>query len=297
MNLNGFGNIREKGTHSMAVRILSALVGIVIGVLIMAIDKMWLYIAAIAFLSAVGVWEITKAVNCGEFLFLRWSCIVFSVVSVPLIVLELKFDLSDVSAIVYTVFIMLLFLIMLTRHTVIRFEHIAMCGVSAIVIPASLSCLILLRYSMEGQALGIFMLLYLLFCAWFADGGAYFVGTFIGKHKLCPKVSPKKTVEGFIGGIITVGVVVAIQCATFNAFVLDGVRVSYAVLVPVGMIASLAGVLGDLSASVIKREFKVKDFGNIMPGHGGVLDRFDSVLFVAPFLYILFRYINPVITL
>ncbi len=293
MKPNGFGNIREKGTHSMAVRILSALVGIVIGIFIMAIDNIWLYIAAIAFLSAVGVWEITRAVNCGGFPFLQWSCIVFSAVSVPLIVLDLQY----VSLIVYTAFIMLLFLIMLARHTVIHFEHIAMCGVSAVIIPASLSCLVLLRYSMEGQALGIFMLLYLLFCAWFADGGAYFVGTFIGKHKLCPNVSPKKTVEGFIGGIITVGVVVAVQCATFNAFVLNGVRVSYAILVPVGMIASLLGVLGDLSASVIKREFKIKDFSNFMPGHGGVLDRFDSVLFVAPFLYILFRYINPVITL
>ncbi len=138
------------------------------------------------------------------------------------------------------------------------------------------------------------MVVYLLFCAWFGDSGAYFVGTFFGKHKLCPKISPKKTVEGFIGGIVTVGVVVAVQCLVYNLVLPTDVKMNYAVLIPVGMVASGIGVLGDLSASVIKRQYDVKDFGNLMPGHGGVLDRFDSVLFVAPFLYVVFKFLSPI---
>ena len=130
------------------------------------------------------------------------------------------------------------------------------------------------------------MLLYLLFCAWFGDSGAYFAGTFFGKHKLCPNISPKKTFEGLVGGVVTVGIVTTILLVVYNNFILGEQQLSYPVLIPLSMVASLVGVVGDLSASVIKREYSVKDFGNIMPGHGGVLDRFDSVILVAPFLYV-----------
>ena len=103
---------------------------------------------------------------------------------------------------------------------------------------------------------------------------------------------PIKTVEGLVGGVVTVGVVTVITVFIYNTFVLNDVQLNYFVLVPLSMAASLVGVIGDLSASVIKREYDVKDFGNIMPGHGGVLDRFDSVIFVAPFLYIAFSYLG-----
>jgi len=89
-------------------------------------------------------------------------------------------------------------------------------------------------------------------------------------------------------------VVVAVQCLVYNLVLPTDVKMNYAVLIPVGMVASGVGVLGDLSASVIKRQYDVKDFGNLMPGHGGVLDRFDSVLFVAPFLYVVFKFLSPI---
>ena len=152
-----------------------------------------------------------------------------------------------------------------------------------------------LRYSQHGEPLGIFMVLFILFCAWFGDSGAYFVGTFFGKHKLCPLVSPKKTVEGLIGGVVTVGIVTTILVLVYNSFILKDTQLSYAVLIPLSMVTSLVGVVGDLSASVIKREYSVKDFGNIMPGHGGVLDRFDSVILVAPFLYVAMTYLGSFI--
>ena len=141
------------------------------------------------------------------------------------------------------------------------------------------------------------MILFVLFSAWFGDSGAFFVGTFLGKHKLCPTISPKKTVEGLVGGIVTVGVVMAITLVVYNVFGLTEHQLNYAVLIPLSMTASLVGVVGDLSASVIKREHNVKDFGNIMPGHGGVIDRFDSVIFVAPFLYVALTYLGNYIYL
>ncbi len=273
----------------MGVRLISAAVGIVIGVTILVLDNLYVYCASIAFLSAVAVWELTRAIRCEKFKVLRWTSIVFGAVF-PIIISikEIKF-LAVPAAMV---FVIVMALIMLKCHKEVRFEQVLACGAAGGLLPVALSSIILLRYSAHGEGLGIFMVLYVLFCAWFGDSGAYFVGTFFGKHKLCPLVSPKKTVEGLIGGVVTVGIVTVITVFIYNAFVLNDCQLNYFVLVPMSMVASLVGVIGDLSASVIKREYDVKDFGNIMPGHGGVLDRFDSVIFVAPFLYIAFSYLG-----
>ena len=103
----------------------------------------------------------------------------------------------------------------------------------------------------------------------------------MGKHKLCPEISPKKTVEGFIGGIVTTGIVYSIAFCIHSGFEVS--RVLFAFVL--GGICAVIGTLGDLSASMIKRQAGIKDYGNIMPGHGGVMDRFDSVLFVLPVFY------------
>jgi len=121
-------------------------------------------------------------------------------------------------------------------------------------------------------------------CAWGADTGAYFAGRFFGKHKLAPNLSPKKTVEGLIGGvltalILTIGVYFLLyQHLPNNWFKCIGSVV----------VLTLAGVIGDITASYIKRDAGIKDYGKLMPGHGGVMDRFDSVLFIAPLMYIIF---------
>lgn len=288
----------------MLKRIISALVGIIVGVSVLLIDNKFVYTAVLTLIGSVGVWELIHAVKCEKHKLLTVVCMAFSVAVPVLLNLSVEFDIKrNIIVFSFVGFVFVLLLIMLLNHEKVRLEHIAMCGCAATIIPASLSCIIYVRYlswyALGGFFPGVFMVVYLLFCAWFGDSGAYFVGTFVGKHKLCPDISPKKTVEGFIGGVITVGIVTAIQCAVYNELLLrlsnapDGFRMNYFVLVPVAMIASIAGVLGDLTASVIKRQYDVKDFGNLMPGHGGVLDRFDSVLFVAPFLYAVFSVFSP----
>ena len=123
--------------------------------------------------------------------------------------------------------------------------------------------------------------------SWVADSGAYFAGTLFGKHKLCPSISPKKTVEGLIGGAVTNAAVFAIFAAVVNALRND-ISMNIPFYAAIGVICCLLGLLGDLTASLIKRECEIKDFGNIMPGHGGAMDRFDSVVYVAPFMLLTF---------
>ena len=123
------------------------------------------------------------------------------------------------------------------------------------------------------------MLVWLIFLTAFGtDIMAYFTGYFLGKHKLCPKISPKKTIEGSIGGVI--GSVVL--SALFGYFFFERILIHCIII---GIIGGIVSQFGDLTASVFKRKMGIKDYGNLIPGHGGILDRFDSVLFTAPMVY------------
>lgn len=127
----------------------------------------------------------------------------------------------------------------------------------------------------EGYKLVFFLLL----VVWLGDSGAYYVGKQFGKHKLSPRISPKKTVEGLIGGIsASIIAALVIHFTFFPAFPLVHAIIA-------GVILSVAGVIGDLAESMWKRSAAVKDSGKLLPGHGGFLDRFDSILFTAPILY------------
>lgn len=276
----------------MVTRIVSAVVGIIVGVSILVIDNSYLYMAVIAFISAVGTRELIFAVKCGKYKLLSWYCIISSAVLPFIICMDFFARYRLTALFVYAIGLLL---IMLSRHKTIKLLEAAACGGAGLFIPLSLSCIIIIRYFYESQSIGVFMIVFMLFSAWFGDAGAYFAGTFLGKHKLCPEISPKKTVEGLIGGLVTVGIVVTILCLVFNLLIQDKVTMNYFVLIPVAVVGSAAGVLGDLTASVIKRQYEIKDFGNLMPGHGGVLDRFDSVLFTIPFMFIVFSYISPIL--
>ena len=133
---------------------------------------------------------------------------------------------------------------------------------------------------------GIFYLVCCLIFAWITDIGAYFSGYLFGKHKLCPELSPKKTVEGAIGGAISCLVIMAVFCLLFNSispYFDANILVMLIITIPM----SVVGMLGDLIFSYIKRYCGIKDYGTLLPGHGGILDRFDSILVIAPIFYIL----------
>ena len=178
------------------------------------------------------------------------------------------------------------FIEFLWHHGSYKVEQLSFMGGAMCFVPWSLEKLIDVNY-LGGSEHGLLYLVLALCGAWIADSGAYFSGVFLGKHKLCPNISPKKTVEGFVGGLIS------------NAVIFFGVFIVYALIrqVPfsvftgiktalLGVVCAGVSVLGDLTFSVIKREKGIKDYGKIMPGHGGLTDRFDSVLFVAPVFYL-----------
>lgn len=128
------------------------------------------------------------------------------------------------------------------------------------------------------------MLLTAFVCSVFTDSIAYFTGRAIGRRKLCPDISPKKTVEGAAGGLI--GGVIGVFAV---GVIFGGGYVPLLMYLPMGLLLSALSQMGDLSASMIKRHCGVKDYGNLIPGHGGLLDRLDSVLFIMPFTYLLFE--------
>lgn len=138
---------------------------------------------------------------------------------------------------------------------------------------------------------GLFYVLLALVIPWLSDTGAYFTGVCCGRHKLCPVVSPKKTVEGLVGGIVTSVGASALTAWLYTLWCGHAVTVTWwAVLVAAAVGAPLS-VFGDLFASVVKRRFGVKDYGRIMPGHGGVMDRFDSVLPVTLWLLVWVQFV------
>ena len=143
----------------------------------------------------------------------------------------------------------------------------------------------------------VYFILLILCFAWGGDTAAYFAGRAFGKHKLAPVVSPHKTVEGAIGGVfgsIAAGLVLTLVYALlsqrYNVITIQVKPYHYLILAVMGAIASVLGILGDLFASAIKRQVGIKDYGTIFPGHGGILDRFDSVMFIAPFVSIAVRF-------
>lgn len=143
------------------------------------------------------------------------------------------------------------------------------------------SSLVLLRDMRYGEY--VFLIAFLV--PWMSDAGAYFIGCNFGRHKLNPEVSPKKTVEGALGGIVTGTLSVLVYGFIVEFFF--KLTPQYGWLAFAGFVISVVSQCGDLIASLIKRHYNVKDYGRIFPGHGGVLDRFDSVIAAAPFLYIL----------
>lgn len=125
-------------------------------------------------------------------------------------------------------------------------------------------------------------LIYSLFIIWATDSGAYFIGRAIGKRKLWPEISPNKTVEGFVGGIIS-ALVVGVLFSVFG-YIEWSIGFAFTTI-----ILSIFGQIGDLTESALKRHYDVKDSGRLLPGHGGILDRFDSLIFVWPLLYFIFE--------
>ena len=165
---------------------------------------------------------------------------------------------------------------LLAAHTALRFSKVCISAFAGLVVPLFLTAMVRLQMMDNGR----FLVLVPCVIAFTADSGAYFIGRAFGNHKLAPVISPKKTVEGTIGGAAcaVLGMIIYGLVLRF-AF---GFTVNFLYAAIYGLLGAAGSILGDLFFSCIKRQVKIKDYGNILPGHGGVLDRFDSMSVVAP---------------
>ncbi len=165
---------------------------------------------------------------------------------------------------------------MMANHIKLSFDKIAMCVIAGVIVPYLFSGLV----RIHGMEYGRHMILIPFILAFLPDTGAYFTGYFFGAHKLAPVISPKKTIEGVIGGVLAAVIGMLLYSAVMALFFHFQVNVILALVY--GVVVSLGDVFGDLMFSVIKRQTGIKDYGNLIPGHGGILDRFDSMMVVAP---------------
>lgn len=169
-----------------------------------------------------------------------------------------------------------LFAEMMASHVKLRFEKVVACFVGGILIPFLLSSAVRVHNFENGR----YYIILVLVLTFLPDSGAYFAGRFFGKHKLAPVISPKKTIEGAIGGVLVAMVGVVLYSLILS--IAFGFQVNYVYALIYGLLGSLADIFGDLCFSVIKRQSGIKDYGRLIPGHGGILDRFDSMILVGP---------------
>ena len=274
----------------MKTRIISATVGIAlfIGAIVLALCVHPIILnILLALVGAIGVYEAlynTKYVK-------SWSlvvpCLIFA--------LATPFAINGYISVQTDAFVVLLCVFVLTlsmfKHKTVTPLESAYAVALTLVVTYCFSAMAAIFGSSDGH--GLFYMILMFIAAWSCDTGAYFTGYFFGKHKMAPEISPKKTIEGAIGGIITSVVVMVAACLVFGAVTeFTANTLLIALLTP---ILSFAGMMGDLVASYIKRASGIKDYGNIMPGHGGVIDRFDSVMMIAPIMYVLLSFCSFVV--
>lgn len=175
------------------------------------------------------------------------------------------------------IFMMYLFCVMVLKKGALSYSKIAEVFMLVSYVTTSFTSLCLIRYIDNGK----FILFLVFIGSWVTDTFAYLTGTLIGKHKLIPEVSPKKTVEGAIGGTLSAVIFFPIFGFVAQAVTDGDVKANYLELVIYAVVLAVVAQIGDLLASLIKREYKIKDYGSLLPGHGGIMDRFDSVMAVS----------------
>lgn len=272
----------------MATRIITGFIAACLFIPVCYFSDYVVFPIVIGLLCLIGVYEMAKCLGFDKKL----------VITIPMYIIALglpifryytpdifigKVTSSFLSCSLLLFFGMLIYVlayVMLKKNTVDVSEMLTFYAMFVYIV-GCFSSIVLVRYGNNGKYLYILVFL----GAWVCDTFAYFVGKFFGKHKLIPEISPKKTVEGSIGGIVF----------TVISFVIFGLIVnlnfeanmSYVKLCIFAVVLSIVSQFGDLIASAIKRHYDIKDYGNLFPGHGGILDRFDGVLLTAPTLFIL----------
>lgn len=264
----------------MKTRIITAAVLLCIFIPVVLLSHTFVYVVFAAALALVGAYEMLSCMKMSKNLKVLVPSLVYSVLSTSLTRAG-NFDKILICLTAIYLFALLALSVFGSEKEREKLPESVFAAMMIIYITFGFSMLVAVRDAVNG----IFLFPIAYAAAWVSDTGAYFVGLKFGKRKLIPEISPKKTVEGFIGGLASCVIVVMIYASFVGIF--SPVTPNYFWIFFCSVILSAASVVGDLIASMIKRRYKVKDYSHIFPGHGGVLDRFDSILATASLTYIL----------
>lgn len=277
MASNILGKISKERTISAVILVIAAFASILPGGIILAV--------VLYGISMVGFFELTKACGVRE----GQKPNTLEIVGLAAITCYylVTYFVQDAS---YAVMVILLAMIAMMSVYVFGFpkyhaNQVMDAYFALIYAPVMLSFVLLTRQLDDG----IYLVWMIFISSWISDTFAYLAGVMLGRHKLAPVLSPKKSVEGSVGGIVGA----ALFGALFGAY-LDstlGQEQYVMILAVVGGVGSVISQVGDLAASAVKRNHEIKDYGNLIPGHGGIMDRFDSVIFTAPIIYYLARFL------
>ena len=279
----------------MKTRVITSIVGIAVLALVLLFFDTLFFNLVIAAVCLIAVYELYGAFHFGKKSFYIYlGC-------VPIILMIMFSDYMKVRIWLWPMaylFVLFLALCVILNLQTVNFAKLSGLVIFSGVVVLCFYSLINLKSLLPHAEYGydaLYFLLLILGFAWGGDTFAYLVGSAIGKHKLAPKVSPNKTVEGAVGalvGSVLVGLLISFIYITFirNSTPFGAVSGLYYIYIAVfGLVASVLGMLGDLFASTVKRQNEIKDYGSIFPGHGGILDRFDSVMFIAPLVVMAVR--------
>lgn len=270
----------------LGIRAASAIIGALV-VICLIFAPLWVFNIAVALVAYISLYELYKTFKQEK----KPQIVVLDYAAATAVILAAvgngEGSRFEFLCPIFAMYVMLLLVCAVLWHNTVKFSDVSSSAFMLIYGVLLIVHLIFIR-RMEN---GVVLIFLPLLGAWMPDTFAYFTGMMLGRHKLIPQISPKKTVEGAVGAVFGSVIIflfygLIIHCIGFKINVL-----------PLVILAVLCGIIaqfGDLGASVMKREYGVKDFGNFLPGHGGILDRIDSLLFIAPFTYY-FMLIMPVI--
>ncbi len=261
----------------MLVRIISAVVMLAIFIPCLFLSHIpGLFDSVIALLSVIACFEMIRCLRFKKTLGITIPALLIAAfIPLTVRVIETGLSLSELILLVFVIFLFLLLYISVFSHGKHNPKDISIAFVMIFYIIFGFSSILAIRDMENGQ----YLYLLIFMSAWVSDTGAYFTGVLIGKHKLIPDVSPKKTVEGAVGGLI-------FCIASFVIFgvIMDkcyGLDSNYILLSLLALVMSVVSMCGDLVASLIKRNYDLKDYSKLIPGHGGIMDRFDSIIATA----------------
>ena len=267
----------------MKTRILTAIGMAVIGIPILIFSEYIIFAVLLSLLTLFALFETFRALGLEGHLVICAPAYIMGL-AFPILCYYLieahTFGIILIGAAALFVYLMYAFTVAVFNKGALKFNEISEAFTVACYVIFSFGSISIMRY-MEPD-IGLYYIILMLVCAWGSDVFAYFTGRLFGRHKLIPEVSPKKTVEGAVGGIVCAGGLAMLYGLIVSSF--TELVPNYIVLAVCGVVLAAFSQVGDLIASLLKREHGIKDYGNIFPGHGGVMDRFDSILAIATVL-------------